>query len=805
MCPMDSSGNLHDDWSVRETLTQRFGATGKDNLLAAYQNAWLQESDFDRIAALGMNVVRLPFWYLNVQEENGTWRADAFARLDWAVSNAWSRGIYTILDLHGAYGGQRANADTTGRLWPSAALWTNSAAQDRMIEIWRRVSEHYSGNPAIAGYDLLNEPMDTPSAAVYWNLLDRCYQTIRTNDPHRIVIMEATYGSWNLDMLPAPASRGWSNVVYQLHNYPWNIWNDVPQLNANTDGVVQDFFNHASWNVPCHVGEFNMGPEAAWKYAIERYSTNGLGWQMWTYKSTFNGGTTSWGVYNPNGSVTTVPNVQNSSSNQIYSRWSQWTTANAFSLNQSHLRTLSMPVARDDSYAGGAVLTVGGVGVLSNDTHLNLGGAGIQLQAIKVSNPSNGVVTLNANGSFTYTANPGFSGPDSFRYKVWDGRLDSTRNATVSLQITNQSSVGPATRLIWSVPPAGATNGTPFAQQPRLQTADQYGNPSSNGLPASLPVTVTLSAGMGPLLGTTNVDLGSVANNGSFQFADLQLNSVGSNKVLTASVVGQTNVSGNLLVNGNFNSPASTAPPDFWTPWSFGGGWANHENNAGVTLDGSYYLVAGGFANAGGGFFQIATASAGRTYKLSVQSGADAWWLPYGEMRLIFLDSITNELSAFARGTVDPAVYGPNYDIPHPWANYTLSAVAPAGTAFVKVEFAAPTGTGSVWFENAVLLEETITVVLTAAITEPFTVFPPNITNYIAGISSNDAGGFTLQFVGSPGISYYIQTTTNLAPPVAWSPAPGSTNVVTNLSGLWSYDVTNLLPQQYFRACVVNP
>jgi hypothetical protein len=48
-------------------------------------------------------------------------------------------------------------------------------------------------------------------------------------------------------------------------------------------------------------------------------------------------------------------------------------------------------------------------------------------------------------------------------------------------------------------------------------------------------------------------------------------------------------------------------------------------------------------------------------------------------------------------------VYGQNYDAPHPWSNYALTAVAPANTTQVKVEFAEPNGTGTVWFDNAVL------------------------------------------------------------------------------------------------------
>ena len=57
-----------------------------------------------------------------------------------------------------------------------------------------------------------------------------------------------------------------------------------------------------------------------------------------------------------------------------------------------------------------------------------------------------------------------------------------------------------------------------------------------------------------------------------------------------------------LLLNGNFNDPASGDPATGWSPWAWGGGWANHENKPEVTYDGSYYVVAGGAGNAGGGF-----------------------------------------------------------------------------------------------------------------------------------------------------------------------------------------------------------
>jgi hypothetical protein len=183
----------------------------------------------------------------------------------------------------------------------------------------------------------------------------------------------------------------------------------------------------------------------------------------------------------------------------------------------------------------------------------------------------------------------------------------------------------------------------------------------------------------------------------------------------------------NLLLNGDFNLPATGAWPDNWSGWSWGTGWANHENNATVTYDGSYYAVAGGqnTDSGGGGFFQTVAGTAGTTYQLSVLSGADKWWLPYGEMRIFFLDSGNTQLGpTVTQPTVDPAVYGQNYDIAHPWASYSVSATAPAGTTQIKVEFAEPRGTGSVWFENAVL----------SAVPEP-------------GTLSLAAGGMALLFV----------------------------------------------------------
>jgi uncharacterized delta-60 repeat protein len=92
------------------------------------------------------------------------------------------------------------------------------------------------------------------------------------------------------------------------------------------------------------------------------------------------------------------------------------------------------PVAFNDAYTASenTPLTVpAATGVLANDSDLS----GASLTAIQLSSPANGTLTLNGDGSFTYTPNAGFFGTDSFTYKANDGTLDSNV-ATVTITVT---------------------------------------------------------------------------------------------------------------------------------------------------------------------------------------------------------------------------------------------------------------------------------------------------------------------------------------------------------------------------------
>ena len=68
---------------------------------------------------------------------------------------------------------------------------------------------------------------------------------------------------------------------------------------------------------------------------------------------------------------------------------------------------------------------------------------GFALEARLVAGPAHGKLKLNKDGSFTYTPTAGFSGADSFRYRVFDGHLDSATVAIVTIEVSDAGKATP--------------------------------------------------------------------------------------------------------------------------------------------------------------------------------------------------------------------------------------------------------------------------------------------------------------------------------------------------------------------------
>ena len=339
MCPIPIDNWAY--WNTITTFEQRFGKEKADALIKLWEDTYLTEKDLDYIHELGMNIVRVPFWYRNFMDDEGNYRYDKngnvdLTRLEWLVEECSKRGIYVMLDMHGIPGLQ-SNNHSTGRM-NNCHVFDDTAEgemyRQRAEDLWVEIAKRFAGNPTVVAYDLFNEPYNEMSRNSttnrnVWNLYDRLYKAIRKVDPDHIISMEAV---WEWNSLPNPSEYGWVNIWYQFHNYNYET-NEI-------DNKIKDVNNHASWNVPSVVGEFRGG--GIWNYTLNTYNKNNISWITWTYKGTQRGdaGPFDWYIYysvgtgpeNPDYDYNTTPRVdaQNDTYEEIWEKYSQVGTDDGF-------------------------------------------------------------------------------------------------------------------------------------------------------------------------------------------------------------------------------------------------------------------------------------------------------------------------------------------------------------------------------------------------------------------------------------------------------------------------------------------
>ena len=324
---------------------------------------------------MGMSVIRLPFTYMNLCDDNGNLKSNAFDRLDWFVQNCSQRGMYVILDMHGAFGSQNG-MDHSGEINDGKQLYYNQSNKDKTLNLWKKIAEHFKGNPAVAAYDILNEPGIKAAAtySLHWDFYNEIYNTIRSKDSNHIIIMESC---WDADNLPRPSQYGWTNVAYEYHYYPWSAQNSSDAQKSYFSSKVSDIANH-NYGVPTFVGEFTCFEQAeGWKAAMSTFNGQGWHWTTWSYKVT---GNSSWGIYNHNPEKV---DIYNDSADTIKNKWSAVGTANGW--KNDKIYNLVKP------YLSGTVTSTGGSttddsdnnstsGVATLYEHSNYGGWAVSLE-----------------------------------------------------------------------------------------------------------------------------------------------------------------------------------------------------------------------------------------------------------------------------------------------------------------------------------------------------------------------------------------------------------------------------------------
>jgi len=191
-----------------------------------------------------------------------------FDYLDQGLPVCKANGIRVVIDMHQM----------------STGLFLGAAQQKLLLDTWKKIAQRYGGNPAVAGYDLANEPDEAswrPGALLWNELADTLCRVIRSVDNLTPIVIEPVQADVQkfAQLQPVGWNRGWDlpNIVYSFHFYtPSTLTAQGVSGNASIgavypgaiDGVDYDSTRlrkamqpavdfQKRYQVPIYVGEFS--------------------------------------------------------------------------------------------------------------------------------------------------------------------------------------------------------------------------------------------------------------------------------------------------------------------------------------------------------------------------------------------------------------------------------------------------------------------------------------------------------------------------------------------------------------------
>ncbi len=263
---------------INEAITELIGPEDAKIFWQKYLDNYITRADIHYLKSTGMNSIRIPFNYKLFTNEDYLGENNpnrGFELLDRVIGWCKQEGIYVILDMHCAPGGQTGDNIDDGYGYPF--LFQSAACRQQTIQIWTRIAAHYKNETAVIGYDLLNEPI-----AHYFkddslnHYLEPFYKeitkAIRTVDKNHIMILGGAQWDSNMHMFGPPFD---SKIIYTFHKY-WT---------KTTPDVIQEYVDFRNkYNVPIYCGETGENKDE-WIHDFRvLLDQNNIGWHYWPYK-----------------------------------------------------------------------------------------------------------------------------------------------------------------------------------------------------------------------------------------------------------------------------------------------------------------------------------------------------------------------------------------------------------------------------------------------------------------------------------------------------------------------------------------
>ena len=258
---------------VGPDFTNKFWKLFKDN--------YVTREDIDYLSKTGVNTIRMPFNYKLFTDEDymGLNAAqDGFQRIDRLISWCKAAGIYIILDMHDAPGGQTGDNidDSYGYPW----LFESPESQKLFLDIWVKIATRYKNEPVILGYDLLNEPIAphfgdemTKLNASLEPLYKKAVAAIREVDKNHIILLGGAQWDGNFKVF-----SDWKfddKIMYTCHRYGGE---------PSADAIRKIIEFRDKTNLPMYMGEIGHNKDEWIAAFCKTMEENNIGYTFWPYK-----------------------------------------------------------------------------------------------------------------------------------------------------------------------------------------------------------------------------------------------------------------------------------------------------------------------------------------------------------------------------------------------------------------------------------------------------------------------------------------------------------------------------------------
>lgn len=239
----------------------------------------LGEADIQAMAELGYNSIRLP---LNAraflpEEPEIRWNEDSFRMLSQVLDWCEKYGLYAILDMHTAPGGQSGiKCDDGLEYFPRFFLEEES--MERTILLWEEIARRYRDRWIVGGYDLLNEPLAPrdsldllPRLSAFY---DRLIARIRIIDKQHMLTIEGAQAATNMELFDHNFDPECNNWCIHIHFYG---------LSPERRSLFRFLEPSIRLNVPVWMGE-GGGTCQDIAALLEAADNLGIGFNLWCWK-----------------------------------------------------------------------------------------------------------------------------------------------------------------------------------------------------------------------------------------------------------------------------------------------------------------------------------------------------------------------------------------------------------------------------------------------------------------------------------------------------------------------------------------